>query len=168
MWFSERRMFYTALRERRPRLCVEIGTATGGGSTFFTALALKENGLGMLHTYEVDARLHDEARAFYAARLPKLAPHVTFHLADYRSFAEPAPIDCLMLDGPEDAQATADQLAFFEPSLASGAMVFVHDWHTEKARLVRPRIEQSDRYRIVSRLDPPDSVGFVAAIHLRS
>jgi predicted O-methyltransferase YrrM len=168
MWFAERRLLYKMLREHRPRLCVEIGTATGGGSTFFTALALEENGDGMLHTYEVDACLHNETRAFYAARLPALASRVSFHLADYRTFAENALVDCLMLDGPEDAQSTLEQLEFFEPKLSPGALVFAHDWNTEKARLVRPLLEQGGRYRIAARLDAPVSVGFVAAFRAAS
>ncbi|MBX7185721.1 MAG: class I SAM-dependent methyltransferase [Vicinamibacteria bacterium] len=163
MWFAERRLLVRTLRAHKPRSCAEVGTWKGGGSTFFTALALHQNGAGMLHTWEVDATLSAAARHAFEHRLPELAPHVAFHVGDYRAGSCPDSLDCVMLDGPEDADSTLEQLRFFEPRMGAGSLLFAHDWHTEKARLIRPLIEGGSGFEIVARVDPPVSVGFIVA-----
>jgi len=164
MWFAERRLLGQAIRAYRPISCVEVGTWNGGGSTFFTALALRENGRGMLHTWETDAALYEKARRTYQMRLPELAPYVSFHLGDFRETESPPSVDCLMLDGPEDAESTLEQFRFFEPRMRPGSLLLAHDWHTEKARLIRPLVEEGSLFRIVARVDPPVSVGFIVAL----
>lgn len=164
MWFAERRLLHKTIRAYRPLTCAEVGTWKGGGSTFFTALALRENGAGKVHTWETDPGLYETARSAYARVLPELAAHVSFHFGDYREGPALPDIDCLMLDGPEDARSTFEQLRFFESSMRPGSVLLVHDWHTEKARLVRPLVEDDARFRIVARVDPPVSVGFVVAV----
>ena len=164
MWFAERRLLLDAVRTYRPRTCVEVGTWKGGGSTYFTALALQETGQGVLHTWETDAGLFETARRTYESRLPKLAPHVSFHFGDYRKAATVPEVDCLMLDGPEDAGHTLEQLRFFEPRMPPGSVLLAHDWHTQKARLIRPLVEEGTLFRIVARVDAPVSVGFIVAL----
>lgn len=54
MWLAERQALYEAVLRRKPKRCFEIGTWTGGGSTFFIVSALKEAGGGRLYTIEAD------------------------------------------------------------------------------------------------------------------
>lgn len=164
MWYAERRLLHKVVRAYRPQVCAEVGTWKGGGSTFITALALRQNGAGRLHTWETDASLHETARAAYDRHLPELAAHVSFHRSDYQEGPVLPDVNCLMLDGPEDAQSTLEQLRFFESKMRPGSALLVHDWHTEKARLVRPLLAGDARFRIVARVDPPISVGFVVAV----
>lgn len=164
MWFAERRLLLAAVRTYGPRTCAEVGTWKGGGSTYFTALALEENGEGVLHTWETDRGMLEAARRTYESRLPELARRISFHLGDYREAAVVSEVDCLMLDGPEDAGQTLEQLRFFEPRMQPGSLLLAHDWHTEKARLIRPLVEAGTLFRIVARVDPPVSVGFIVAL----
>ncbi|MGE5357438.1 MAG: hypothetical protein ACM3NQ_00355, partial [Bacteroidales bacterium] len=69
-------------------------------------------------------------------------------------------VDLLLLDGAEDAAQTLAQYAFFLPYLQPASILLVHDWFTEKARLVKGAIERDERWRIERVLTPPKSVGF--------
>src|SRR5262249_42546168 len=56
MTAKERALVRDTVRRTRPRVCVELGTWHGGGSTYQVATALAQNGDGgLLHTYEPDA-----------------------------------------------------------------------------------------------------------------
>ena len=79
LWVADRQALFDVVRRCTPRVCVEVGTFTGGGSTFFIASALKDNGGGMLFSFEIDEPLHRLASCFYTRCLPQLAPHVSFH-----------------------------------------------------------------------------------------
>lgn len=166
LWYRERRLLYRTIREFCPRHCFEIGTWRGGGSTLFIAQALYENGGGVLHTVEIDPTWHAEAVDNYRRLLPHLAPHVAFHLGDYREVLEPVlatvpRIDFLMLDGAEDAEQTRRQFEFFRPWLGAGSLVMVHDWRSEKTRLVREPFQVDPFWELLSELAPPRSLGFV-------
>ncbi len=168
LWLAERRLLYETVRARGPANCFEIGTWKGGGSTLFIAQALHDNGRGVLHTIEVDRAMATEARAAYARWLPHLAAQVDFHAGDYRHeyssiLTGGAAVDLLFLDGAEDARETLAQYHFFLPATQSGSVLLVHDWFTEKARLVRDVIEPSPQWRIETLLAPPRSVGCALA-----
>lgn len=168
LWYAERRLLYDTVRRARPATCFEIGTWKGGGSTLFIAQALHDNGAGVLHTIEVDPAFAREARENYRLHLPHLAAHLRFHVGDYReqytAILRGLPrVDLLMLDGAEDAAETLGQFTFFEPHLQGGSVLLVHDWFTEKARLVRATIEDAPEWRVERLLVPPQSVGLAVA-----
>jgi predicted O-methyltransferase YrrM len=173
LWYSERKLLYSTIRCYRPEVCFEIGTWKGGGSTLFIAQALYENGGGQLHTIEVDKSFFDEARQDYAFHLPHLDPHVVFHIGDYREeYGKILPavkqVDFLLLDGAEDAEETMRQYEVFIPYLKGGSLLMAHDWFSEKARLLRPIVEQGKEWEIKSVLAPPRSVGLMLAVRRSS
>ncbi len=167
MWFEERRVLYELVRRVRPERCFEIGTWMGGGSTLVIARALRDNGTGTLHTIEVLPDVHGQATAFYDQHLPELRPFVDFHLGDYRdvfpALVADGGVDFFVLDGAEDAQQNLEQLSFFDERSHPGTALFAHDWESEKARLVRPELEGSERWQIDTVVGPPKSVGLATA-----
>jgi predicted O-methyltransferase YrrM len=167
LWVADRRLLYETVRSRAPVNCFEIGTWKGGGSTLFIAQALHANGRGVLHTIEVDRALGADARRAYKSYLPHLLPHVDFHLGDYRQeYRNASRADFVFLDGAEDARETLAQYEFFLPRLHTRAVLVVHDWLTDKARLVRDLLEQSRDWRIERVLLPPRSVGCALAVRI--
>ncbi len=179
LWLADRRLLDDTVRAFRPAACFEIGTWKGGGSTLFIAQALCDNGAGVLHTIEVDAAMAAEAGRNYADYLPHLLPHVRFHVGDYReefgAIMCPGPkpgtyrsgaVDLLFLDGAEDARETLAQYEFFLPFMHRGSVLLAHDWLTDKARLIKDRLEDPAEWRIDTVLLPPRSVGMVRAVRV--
>ena len=169
LWYAERKLLHETVRAYRPVHCFEIGTWRGGGSTLFISQALQENGNGTLHTVEINREFYDDAVKNYSAYLPRLVPHVTFHLGDYRSIyaqvlGECKEIDFLILDGAEDGAQTLEQYNFFLPYIKAGMVLMVHDWFTEKTRLLKPILENADEWEIRTLLVPPVSLGFMLAV----
>ncbi len=168
LWYAERRLLYRTIRQYRPATCFEIGTWRGGGSTLFISQALHDNGAGLLHTIEIDRTFYEEARENYRRYLPHLQNHVAFHVGDFREvygdiLRNSGGVSFLLLDGAEQAEETVRQYDFFRPHLTSGSILMAHDWFTEKARLLRPLIEQSKEWDVRAVLGPPASVGFAVA-----
>lgn len=170
---TERRALHDAVREARPRRAFEVGTWRGGGSTLQIATALHEAGYGTLYTSETDSRLHHEARTAYARHYPYLLERIQFLLGASTDVFPPLLIeshgsaDFVFLDGAEDADQSWRELQMFEPHVPSGAVLCMHDWYTEKARLVKPYIESSPLWRIEYVLAGNDSsVGFVKAVRV--
>ncbi len=166
MWAFERRLLFNTVRQRRPAVVCESGTWLGGGSTYFIALALRENEYGQLHTTELLADFHERATCYYREHLPQLIPFVRFHegkSVDIYPNLLPGlpPIDLLLLDGAEDAQETWNEFQLFSPFLAPDATIVAHDWNTEKMALMRPYFERSPEWQLKSRLRAPVSVGMV-------
>ncbi len=169
LWAADRRLLYETVRARVPAACFEIGTWKGGGSTLFIAEGLRANGAGVLHTIEVDRGLADEARRGYETYLPHLLPYVRFHAGNYGEeygpiLTAPTSADLVFLDGAEDGAETLAQFEFFLPHVRPGSVVLVHDWLTEKARLVRDRLREAPGWRIEKVVLPPHSVGCALAV----
>jgi len=168
LWFEDRRLLYNTVLKARPSHCFEIGTWKGGGSTLFIGNALHRLGSGILHTIEINNEFYEEAVNKYKVNLPHLKPYVVFHLGDYREkyskiLKSGIPVDFAILDGAEDPKQTLEQYQFFRPFFKSGAILMLHDWFTEKTALVRPILERSAEWEIITVLAPPKSVGFVVA-----
>ena len=169
LWYRERIQVHQVVRQFKPRVCFEIGTWRGGGSTYYIAHALWQNGNGSLHTIEVDRSLYLEAIKNYRTYLPHFAPHVEFHLGNYqevydRILRATNTVDFVILDGPEDAQETLNQYNFFLPYFKEGAVLISHDWFSEKSRLLKNVIEEGDSWEIKSILSSIESVGLMTAI----
>ena len=169
LWFKERKLIYDTIRTYRPSRCFEIGTWKGGGSTLFTAQALYENKQGKLHTIEINKDFYDEVRNKYQTYLEHLTPYIEFYLGDYKKIFNEilhsiGRVDMLFLDGPENAQETLNQYELFLPYMKKGCVLMVHDWFTEKSRLVKPLIQNANDWEIRKVLMPPHSPGFALAI----
>jgi hypothetical protein len=165
LWVADRRALFDVVRRRRPRVCVEIGTFTGGGSTFFIASALKDNGAGMLISFEIDEPLHRLASRFYARCLPDLAAHVSFRHGpvDARALEqvrrEQGEVDCVFLDGAEDEDQTVEAFETLRPFLSETAIVAGHDWNTLKMRRFKRLIAAEPGWTKLFEIGPSRSVG---------
>jgi predicted O-methyltransferase YrrM len=149
---AERALVRAMVLARRPRIALEVGTWKGGGSTFQIASALAELGAGELHTCEPDEALNAIAARQYAE-----ADFVHVH-REYsqtliaRLIADGDVPDFLFFDGPDDPRIALDDLRALESHLTPGTVFMMHDWDDIKASAVRPYIEQSARWQIVSAL----------------
>lgn len=169
MFLAERRGLYETILKYTPRHCLEIGTYTGGGSTFFLASAFARLQRGKVITTEVDAGIHKGCKQFYQSRLPRLLPHVEFVLGSNLKVFRPYladGLDCFFLDGAEDASQTVEQYNFFEPYCSTGTIMMAHDWNTDKMKGLRDFLPKAAKvnWREERHLEPPDSVGFVVMV----
>ena len=64
------------------------------------------------------------------------------------------------IDGAENAEQSLAQFRFFEPWFRPGSVLAMHDWNTEKMRLVRQLLARSPQWRETLVLADPDSIGF--------
>jgi len=171
MYTAERQALFNTICHFKPRCCFEVGTFTGGGSTFFIASAFQKIGGGKLYTLEANPVLFSLATAAYQAFLPRLLDHVEFiQGGDVGSFAPlitaAGGLDAFFLDGAENADQTLAQYRFFASRIRPGTVMMAHDWHTEKMKTVRPLVESDPQWETLLALDPPHSVGLVV-LHRR-
>jgi predicted O-methyltransferase YrrM len=169
MYIADRKALFETIRDEKPADCFEIGTYTGGGSTFFITQAFKAVGFGRLVTLESSDHLFNKASSHYARFFRGLSPFVTFvHGAgfdDLKPFMKDGKVGAFFLDGAENGQETLDQYLRFIPYCRKGTVLMAHDWNTEKTRLLRPAIERGDLWEKIVEVRPPASVGFVAFRH---
>lgn len=164
MYAAERKRLYDMVLKYKPEHCFEIGTADGGGSTYFIASAFEKLGKGKLYTLESYPYLFKKTRKKYNIFLRRLLPHVKFILGDTtKSFDKyiGSEIQCLFLDGADDAQQTLNQYHEFSPYFKSGAILMIHDWNTEKTAAIKPALLNDPKWEKIMELEQPISVGFV-------
>lgn len=171
MYISERKALHESIRQYRPRQCFEIGTYTGGGSTFFLSEAFKENTQGSLITMENSEYYYQKALNYYADKLPEQNKYISFVFGenpdDFTSFIpEDKQVDCVFFDGAENGQRTLDQYNYFLPYFKTGSVIMFHDWNTEKTEAVRPVVIGNPIWEKQLELTPPNSVGFTIFKHL--
>ena len=171
---DEREFLYNAVAERSPSIVLEVGTWKGGGSTLQIAMALSLND-GILHTCELDKSLYDIAVKSYEGTLHD-------HRISFWNISSTELINQLInddripefvfFDGPEDPIINMNDFKLIEKHLPIGAYFCMHDWDTgvridglksTKAVLVRPYLEQSNKWEILRSLTAPVSVGIVLA-----
>lgn len=68
-------------------------------------------------------------------------------------------IDFLIFDGAEDPFQTFDQYNFFLPYIHKGSVVVLHDWYTEKTKLVKTVFDNASEWECKALIKPPYSVG---------
>jgi predicted O-methyltransferase YrrM len=166
LYRAERRALHDALLQRAPSIAFEIGTFNGGGSTFCLAMAFARLGRGRLVTLELDPDLHRQAVDLYETQLPELRPYVEFVLGGDPELFVPrleqaGAAEFVFLDGAEDAEQSLDQFRFFEEWLRQGSVIAVHDWHTEKMRLLRREVTASGGWETLTEVNPPDGQGLM-------
>ncbi|MCX6712807.1 MAG: class I SAM-dependent methyltransferase [Candidatus Vogelbacteria bacterium] len=164
MYSAERKCLYDTILNNKPRFCLEIGTYTGGGSTFFLASAFKKVGQGKLHTLETEDYFFQKAKKYYLQHLPRLTPFIEFYKgSDIGKFKqlldENGGCDCALLDGAEDGKETLRQYEFLKPYFRHGSLLIMHDWNTAKTEMIRPAIQNEPRWKLITELRPPESVG---------
>ena len=129
----------------KPKICVEVGAYTGL-SSFEIGIALKRNGRGHLHSFEIDPR-HAATAAERTAGLP-----VTVHpIADteYDPANLEEPVGFLFVDGDLDNRSSS--LVHWRPWLSSNSIVAVHDslkWYD--VQLAIESVEYLQRIDIVT------------------
>jgi predicted O-methyltransferase YrrM len=166
LWYRERKALYQAIRKHKPRTVFEVGSWYGGGSTFFIAQALHDNGAGLLYAIEPNETAYDNAVVGYKREVPHLLPYVRFFRGSSTDLfperlKELEKVDALFLDGAQDSRQTADEFAMFEPHLQAGSIFMAHDWDNEKMESVRPQMEHSRDWVLETKLTAPHSLGFV-------
>lgn len=166
MRLAERELLYETILEHCPRFCLEIGTYTGGGSTFFLASAFVKLGRGKLLTLEASPYYFHKAKNYYQKKLPSLAPFVEFIQGDRVEDLAPyiagyQTIDCVFFDGAENGQQTLDQYNYFLPYFTAGTIIMLHDWNTEKTADIKPVLKNDSQWRIIREIGLPESVGMV-------
>jgi len=173
LWYAERRLLYETVRAYKPETVFEVGTWLGGGSTYFIAQALYDNGFGTLFTIDSDQFTYSSVVSAYNHYVSHLVPHVNFHVGlsttIYPTILQRQKnVDVLFLDGAPDPEQTVKEFIMFEPYLHEGSILIAHDWNNEKMEVLRPMIEASTRWTIGKTLTAPKSVGFAVCRFLGS
>ncbi len=173
MWPEERSLLQQTVQKLRPAIALEIGTWKGGGSTFQIASALLHHMCGKLHTCEPDLELYNIAKNTYEIELGNKYPVILYndysHNVIKKLLNQKLIPDFVLMDGPEDPNVCINDLKMLENHMKEGSIVSFHDWDTDiradgmtstKSILVRPYIESSKKWKLVSLLTKPVSVGF--------
>jgi len=166
MFLAERKELYQSILRFKPAHCFEVGTFTGGGSTYFLASAFAKLGRGKVITMERDVSRYEHAKNFYKTHLQQLMPFVELirsrRIEDFRAHIDQNCVECFFLDGAEDGEETLVQYRFFEPFCRAGTILMAHDWNTEKMRLLRSLLlEPAPCWTLEVELGEPVSPGFV-------
>jgi predicted O-methyltransferase YrrM len=167
MYAAERKVLYDTIVKYKPRHCFEIGTADGGGSTYFIASAFEKLKKGKLYTLESYAYLYKKTKRRYNLYLRRLLPFVHFIFGNTtKSFEKymTEVVDCLFLDGSDIEKETVDQYYAFLPHFKEGSILMLHDWHTVKTAAIEPILLSDPKWEKVVELKHPVSVGLVVFI----
>lgn len=169
---AERALLTEVVTQYKPKICLEVGTWKGGGSTHSIFSGLKANGFGELYTCEIDLdNFNEAAELFKNDRLVH-----TFNCASYqlieKLIAEGKQVDFAMFDGSENSQENLDDFKMLDAHLKSGSIFMAHDWDlglrvdgmvSTKSTLLRPYLESNGSWKIIRTLTAPESVGLVCA-----
>ncbi len=170
MYSAERKALYETVTTYKPRQCFEIGTYTGGGSTYFLGSALIANTSGTLFTIENNTHCYNKAINYFAKKLPDINTHIKFIFSDTpHAFDDLVTIydkvDFVFFDGAEDGAQTLEQYHYFLPYFKKGSLIAFHDWNTEKTALVRSVVTTNPSWKKITELMPPNSVGMTVFIY---
>ena len=164
----EAEITYLRVREANPATVVEISPCGGWSSTWILQ-ALRDNGKGELHSYDlVDTSTHNVPKNLAAGRWH-------FHQGDVTKNPEslPARIDYLFIDSDHSAQFAKWYIDQLFPRVASGTPTSVHDvFHTsdptgfdsEGGVIVRWLEEKNTPYFTASSARSPESYQKIQSI----
>ena len=119
------RALYAICRALRPAHIFETGTYWGY-STAYLAAAVRDNGTGCLHTFDIYARA--------GRHVPRtLRPHVRFYRGKSSVAAMPAVLQSaspslFFQDSRHDYEGVFEEMSLAAPNLAPGAVVLFHDF----------------------------------------
>lgn len=128
-------VLYALVRSRRPERVVEFSTSSGY-STTFTALALRANGHGVVHSVDLDGT----AQAAASAWLERcgVREQVVLHTGDCRDVVPGLVrdgIDLLFIDSLHSFELTDWYLRQVVPQLPGDTLVHIHDVMPPEARV---------------------------------
>jgi hypothetical protein len=132
-WFSAQ-VLYCLVRELRPLKIVEFSTSSGF-STTFSAMALRANGEGVIHSVDIDDAAQRSAGNWLRGQ--GLAAQVELHLGDCRDVV-PGLLDgtdLLFIDSLHSFDLAEWYLTSVVPALPAETLVHVHDIMPPEARV---------------------------------
>ena len=133
-WFAGQ-VLYALVRTLKPRTIVEFSTSSGY-STTFTALALKRNGHGRVHTIDIDAQAQRAAARWLAQN--DLMSCVEMHTGDCRDVVPKLlgdHVDLVFIDTLHSFDIAEWYFADVIPRLRADALVHIHDVMPPEARV---------------------------------
>jgi predicted O-methyltransferase YrrM len=148
---SERKLLYEVTLELKPEIAVEVGTARGGGSTYYISTAMANNGLGILHSIEMNRELYDYAVHLYDEQFKDQRPYVNLHFGNSQPMLlellkELPKVDLLFLDGGADSVMMVYDFALMRPLVRIGGIVACHDWDNGKSQYLQPILNNEHDY----------------------
>lgn len=168
MYAMERKALYDTIIKYKPKHCFEIGTADGGGSTYFIASAFEKLKNGKLYTLESYPYLFKKTTRRYNLYLRRLLPYVHFIFGSttksFEKYIGDEEVECVFLDGSDIEKETVDQYNSFLPHFKKGSILMLHDWRTVKTAAIEPILLNDKNWEKIFELKQPESVGFVGFI----
>jgi len=176
----ERKKLYEFIQEKKPKVVFEVGTGSGGGSTYFICRSLKDNAIESTF-YTCDPTRSPSTDFISQFPFLKYFKDYSFNLINHLIKNNIKP-NFLMFDGPEDPSVAISDIKKLEPFIDTGTFLCIHDYETDrrgydgskstKAAQIRPFLEQSKNWKKIIYLSgleknsdfdtlPFDSVGFV-------
>lgn len=125
--------FYSLVRALKPDNVLETGTHWGISASYM-GLALKDNGVGHLDTYEFLPEIREVAQR-RIERL-ELSGQVTCHLQDVGTLHPDKMFKLMFLD--TEPQTRFAELVRFYEFLEPGGFVFIHDLHRHMHQIESP------------------------------
>jgi hypothetical protein len=126
----------------------EVGTARGGGSTYYLACAAHNAGKGRVITCENHPEFYEYARKLYGdgGPLHELEHCINFNFGDAVTLYKPllehkGEAWFVLLDSGPDSMEIVWQYAMFRPYMPIGAQLLIHDWDNGKTDYLRPLLE---------------------------
>lgn len=166
---AERTALHEMVLQARPKICVEVGTWKGAGSTLQIVSALDINQQGFLHTCEPDAELHNIATQYYNNHGQQFLPRIALHKKTSTELIQElinqkTKVDFFFADGPEDPDLAVRDFKMAESIMEPGSIFAAHDWLNDesvKVSKLKSVIGKSDKWMLYSIVTPPESVGLV-------
>ena len=106
--YVDRELLYNTVKMVKPDICVEADKWRGLGSTFYITHPLRENGKGLLHTFELDPHLYNRAVSNLTScgLLPQFVDcHWGDFLTEFNKLNLPK-VDFAFINGPDTPEYT--------------------------------------------------------------
>lgn len=165
---AERTALHNTVLEHKPKVCLEIGTWKGAGSTLQIVAALAANGSGHLHSCDPDTDMFNTASAFYnSPQGEQFLPYLSlYNQKSHELIAEikksKLKLDFVFADGPEDPDVALDDFKSIQPIMNAGSIFAAHDWLHEgsvKVSKLKKHMLNDSGWSLINLLSPPTSVG---------
>lgn len=163
LWVPDRQLLYNTVRELKPSVVVESGTWKGGGSTFYIASGLYDNGSGKLISAEPDFLCFKEAVGMYQHYWPELQVYVELHHGPSQQvFPDTVPetIDMVFLDS-EGQESVLWEYTFLEPRIRKGGVLMAHDFWYDKLDRIKDFLFDQTKWHIDIIIGKADATDFL-------
>ena len=139
---TEREKLYRWIYNIRPHKILEIGTGSGGSTTYMAQAALDSNNSCTIYT--CDPRRKPIPLFF------KLYPFVRFYNTTsdiFTSKLDRIHFNFIFFDGPDNPHIAINDLIFLEKNMRKGTYFSMHDWDCNKAIRVRSYLQKADNWQ---------------------